>query len=162
LGGLGMPFAGFEWSTTHRPTGSVGLADAWRPWIEACIEAFGSERCMFESNFPVDSYTCDYGLLWNAFKRITEGCSEAEKSALYFDTANRVYQLGLCNGSSAVHTQEEQEWQPAPLIPVAWRAPPTAASILPSVRPRSSTCCASAWNATPRGKRLWRWTGIVS
>lgn len=95
LGGLAMPFAGFPWSVSNRPDDSRGLAEAWRPYIEACIEAFGPQRCMFESNFPVDSYSCDYGLLWNAFKRITQSYSERDKSALYFDTANQVYRLGL-------------------------------------------------------------------
>ena len=52
-----------------------------------------SERCMFESNFPVDKQSCGYGVLWNAFKRITQNCSTAEKAALYHDTAARVYRL---------------------------------------------------------------------
>ena len=94
LGGLGMPFPGFEWSYDHRPDSAM-LAAAWAPYIESCIEAFGVERCMFESNFPVDHFTCDYVTLWNAFKRIVRGYSATEKQALFFDTANRVYRLGL-------------------------------------------------------------------
>lgn len=94
LGGLGMPFAGFEWSVQNRPDTHEALAAAWAPTIETCIEAFGVTRCMFESNFPVDHYTCDYATLWNAFKHLTAGYSEAEKSALFAGTAARVYGLG--------------------------------------------------------------------
>ena len=50
---------------------------------------------MFESNFPVDKQTCSYTTLWNAFKRIAAGYSPADKTALFFGTANRVYRLGL-------------------------------------------------------------------
>ena len=39
--------------------------------------------------------SCGYGVLWNALKRITQGCSAAEKAALYHDTAARVYQLAV-------------------------------------------------------------------
>jgi predicted TIM-barrel fold metal-dependent hydrolase len=93
LGGLAMPFAGFEWSYRHRPATHEVLAKAWAPYIETCIEAFGAERCMFESNFPVDHFTCDYATLWNAFKHIARGCSESEKTALFSGTAARVYRL---------------------------------------------------------------------
>ncbi|MES1946827.1 hypothetical protein C84B14_05746 [Salinisphaera sp. C84B14] len=93
LGGLAMPFAGFEWSYDQRPDSHESLAQAWAPYIETCIEAFGATRCMFESNFPVDHFTCDYATLWNAFKYLARGCSEDEKNALFFDTAARVYRL---------------------------------------------------------------------
>lgn len=94
LGGLGMPFPGFEWSYDNRPT-SEALASAWAPYIETCIEAFGVERCMFESNFPVDHFTCDYATLWNAFKRVVAHYSPSEKQALFFETANRIYRLAV-------------------------------------------------------------------
>ena len=38
----------------RRAAVSEELAAAWRPYVEPCIEAFGPERCMFESNFPPD------------------------------------------------------------------------------------------------------------
>ena len=69
------------------------LAVAWRQYIELCIEAFGPDRCMFESNFPPDKQSGGYTELWNAFKRITSGASAAEKRALYSGTAARVYRL---------------------------------------------------------------------
>ncbi len=95
LGGLGMHTIGFDFHARAQPPNSEQLADAWRPYIETCIAAFGAERSMFESNFPVDKGTCSYQVLWNAFKRIAAGCSASEKSALFSGTANKVYRLGL-------------------------------------------------------------------
>ena len=66
---------------------------AWRPYIETCIEQFGPTRAMFESNFPVDKGSCSYQSLWNAFKRIAAGASNADKQALFSGTATRVYRL---------------------------------------------------------------------
>jgi L-fuconolactonase len=93
LGGLGMRLFGFDFHEAAAPPSSEQLAQAWRPYIEACIAAFGPERCMFESNFPVDKGTCSYQALWNAFKRITAKASADEKAALYRTTAARFYRL---------------------------------------------------------------------
>ena len=70
------------------------LADLWRPTIETCIEAFTPQRCMFESNFPVDKVSGSYRVYWNAFKRLASGASESEKAALFHDTAETFYRLG--------------------------------------------------------------------
>jgi predicted TIM-barrel fold metal-dependent hydrolase len=94
LGGLAMPFAAFPWSYGNRPHSSEELAAAWKPYIDTCIDAFGPSRAMFESNFPVDSYTCGYDMLWNALKRTAAGYSTEEKTALFSGTATRVYRLG--------------------------------------------------------------------
>ena len=88
-----MVSVGFDFHERDLPPSSEDLAAAWRPYIESCIEAFGVDRCMFESNFPVDKQSCGYRVLWNAFKRITSACSPAEKAALYHDTAVRAYRL---------------------------------------------------------------------
>jgi L-fuconolactonase len=93
LGGLGMPMTGFGHHECPAPPSSEELARAWRPYLEACIAAFGPERSMFESNFPVDKASCSYLTCWNAFKRITAGASADEKRALYAGTAARVYRL---------------------------------------------------------------------
>jgi len=95
LGGLAMPFCGFGWSYANRPNSSEDLATAWKPYVDAAIEAFGPERSMFESNFPVDGYTCDYATLWNALKRCASGYSAHEKALMFSGTAKRVYRLGL-------------------------------------------------------------------
>ena len=93
LGGLGMVSCGFDFHEKDLPPTSEELAEAWRPYIEHCIEAFGPDRCMFESNFPPDKQSGGYTELWNAFKRITAGASADEKRALYSGTAARVYKM---------------------------------------------------------------------
>ncbi len=95
IGGLGMMYCGFDFQLRDLPPSSEELAAAWRPYVEASIDAFGPERCLMESNFPVDKQTCGYSVLWNAMKRITKNCSAAEKAALYHDTAARVYRLAF-------------------------------------------------------------------
>jgi predicted TIM-barrel fold metal-dependent hydrolase len=94
LGALSSKRVGFAWHERTRPPSSEELAAAWRPYIETCIEAFGVQRCMFESNFPVDKVSCSYAVLWNAFKRLASGSSAAEKAALFHDTAQRFYNVG--------------------------------------------------------------------
>jgi L-fuconolactonase len=93
LGGLGMRMFGFAVHTQELPPSSQELAALWRPYIETCIAAFGPQRAMFESNFPVDKGSCGYAALWNALKRIAAGCSAAEKQALFAGTARRFYRL---------------------------------------------------------------------
>ena len=93
LGGIDMELNGFGWHEMARPPTSEELMQATRRFYEHTIEAFGAERCMFESNFAVDMVTCSYNVLWNSFKRLTADYGAAEKAALYHDTANRIYRL---------------------------------------------------------------------
>lgn len=93
LGGLGMRLFGFDFPDREHPPSSEDLARAWRPYIETCIELFGAERCMFESNFPVDKGCCSYAVIWNAFKRISAQLGMADRQALFSGTATRVYRL---------------------------------------------------------------------
>lgn len=93
LGGLGMTLCGFGFGKREVQPGSQELADAWRPYLETCIAAFGVERGMLESNFPVDGASCSYPALWNAFKRVTKGASAHEKEWLYRKTARTFYRL---------------------------------------------------------------------
>ena len=95
LGGMGMRLFGFDFPTRDQPPHSEALAQAWAPYVNACIEAFGVERCLFQSNFPVDKGTCSYVVLWNAFKRIAAAYSPTEKQALFFGTAARVCRIGI-------------------------------------------------------------------
>ena len=95
LGGLGMRMFGFDVHEKADPPSSETLARLWRPYIETCIAAFGPERAMFESNFPVDKGSGSYQVFWNAFKRIAAGCSASEKAALFSGTASRFYKLGV-------------------------------------------------------------------
>jgi L-fuconolactonase len=93
LGGLGMRINGFAFHKRPRPPTSQELADAWRPYVETCIAAFGPARCMFESNFPVDKISGAYATYWNAFKRLAAGASVDERALLFRDTARRFYKL---------------------------------------------------------------------
>ena len=94
VGGLGMAMGWFDFYQQPKPPGSQELADGFRPWVETCVELFGANRCMFESNFPVDKITSGYDVLWNAFKRLAAKASAAEKTALFSGTAASVYKLG--------------------------------------------------------------------
>ena len=94
LGGLGMPsLSGFEMGQQDSAPSSEQLARAWRPTLDACIEAFGPDRSMFESNFPVDKRYYSYGVMWNAFKKLAASFSADEKAELFFNAAKRVYRL---------------------------------------------------------------------
>jgi predicted TIM-barrel fold metal-dependent hydrolase len=93
LGGLNMAINGFGWHEQATPPASEALVEATRPYYEYTIEHFGADRCMFESNFPVDKLSCSYGVLWNSFKRLTAGYSDDEKAKLFHDTAARIYRL---------------------------------------------------------------------
>jgi len=95
LGGLGMPRTGFDWHTRPKPIGSEELAEAMVPWMTHCIEQFGPNRCMFESNFPVDKVSYSYNVLYNAFKRVSKPYMATERAAMFHDTAARVYRIGV-------------------------------------------------------------------
>jgi predicted TIM-barrel fold metal-dependent hydrolase len=92
LGGLTLPL--------HHPTAFTNpsaavLAQEWRRHIETCIELFGTERCMFESNYPVESAAGSYSTIWTAFKLLAAGCSDGEREALFSGTASRVYRVDV-------------------------------------------------------------------
>ncbi|MBS0221808.1 MAG: amidohydrolase family protein [Proteobacteria bacterium] len=95
LGGLGMKMFGFDVHEGKLPPSSEQLAILWQPYIETCITAFGANRAMFESNFPVDKGSYGYGVYWNACKRLSRGASATEKADLFHDTASRFYRLGI-------------------------------------------------------------------
>ena len=95
LGGLAMRLLGYDFHERAKPPSSEQAAAAWRPYIETCIEAFGPNRAMFESNFPPDKGQCSYQVIFNAFKRLAAPYSEAEKTALFSKTAADVYRLKL-------------------------------------------------------------------
>ena len=95
LGGIGMPAFGFGFSHRQPRPGIPEAAELWRPYFETAIETFGVQRCMFESNFPVDRASLDYRSIWNVYKTITKGYSASEKQALYHDNAARIYRLTL-------------------------------------------------------------------
>ena len=93
LGGLAMPDNGFDWHKAKQPPSSDQFLKAQEKYYMHTIECFGPERCMFESNFPVDRLSISYHVLWNAFKKMTADFSENEKHALFYGTAEKVYSL---------------------------------------------------------------------
>jgi len=95
LGGIGMPRTGFDWHAREVPIGSEELAESMAPFMTYCIEQFGPNRCMFESNFPVDKVSFSYNVMYNAFKRLSKGYSAAERAAMFHDTAARVYRIDV-------------------------------------------------------------------
>jgi L-fuconolactonase len=95
LGGMAMPDNGFGWHTAERPPTSDEFIAAQARYYLHTIEAFGPDRGMFESNFPVDRFSLSYRVVWNAFKKITAAFTESEKAAMFSGTATRVYQLGV-------------------------------------------------------------------
>ena len=93
LGGLDMPDNGYMWHTQERPSTSEEFKTAQEKYYKYMIDCFGPERCMFESNFPVDRLSISYDVLWNAFKKIAESYSETEKKSLFKGTASKIYRL---------------------------------------------------------------------
>jgi predicted TIM-barrel fold metal-dependent hydrolase len=95
VGGLMMRLGAIDYLNAPAPVTSQQLADAWRPYAGTCLELFGADRCMVESNFPVDKMGIGYAGLFNALKRIASGASADEKKALFSGTAKRVYRLAI-------------------------------------------------------------------
>lgn len=93
LGGVGSLRSGYDWHERAIKPSSQELADLLKPYFEYCIDKFGTQRCMFESNFPVEKLSNHYVNLWNAFKRMTQNYSAAERVALFQDTAAHVYRI---------------------------------------------------------------------
>lgn len=93
LGGLAMDVNGYDWHERPKPPSSEEFMQATRHYYEETIRLFGVERCMFESNFPVDKLSASYHTVWNSFKRLAADYSPDEKARLFHDTAVEVYRL---------------------------------------------------------------------
>jgi predicted TIM-barrel fold metal-dependent hydrolase len=93
LGALPVRRTGPSKEAGGPPLSSTDIATAWRAWFDVCMELFGAERCMFESNFPVQKRWSSYPVFWNACKRLAAGASRDEKAALFARTAARAYKL---------------------------------------------------------------------
>jgi L-fuconolactonase len=94
IGGLAMPDNGYGWheSADSRPDVDT-FVSAQARWYHHTIEQFGPDRCMFESNFPVDKWSLDYAVYWEAMARIAERYTTDEQAAMFHGTARRVYAL---------------------------------------------------------------------
>jgi predicted TIM-barrel fold metal-dependent hydrolase len=67
--------------------------DSLRPWVESCIEAYGTERTFFGTNWPVDRLYSSYGDVLNAYEEIIAGFSEDEQRAMFSGNAERVFRI---------------------------------------------------------------------
>ncbi len=93
LGGLAMPDNGFGWFGRDIPPTSDEFINAQADYYHHTIECFGPDRCMFESNFPVDRLSIGYHVLWNALKKIASRYDVHEQDAMFYGTASRIYRL---------------------------------------------------------------------
>ena len=93
IGGLAMPDNGFGWNTRATPPTSDEFVEAQARYYHHAIKCFGPERCMFESNFPVDRLSISYHVLWNGLKKIAADYPEADQAAMFSGTARKVYRL---------------------------------------------------------------------
>jgi L-fuconolactonase len=93
LGGMAMPDNGYGWNSREKPPTSDEFVEAQAKWYHHTIRAFGPERCMFESNFPVDRLSISYRNLWNGLKKIAQDYPDAARAAMFSGTARKVYKL---------------------------------------------------------------------
>jgi predicted TIM-barrel fold metal-dependent hydrolase len=93
IGGLGMPSMGATFHLSESAPTSIQLAEWFQPFVSSCISKFGPERCMFESNFPVDRQYAGFTNIWNAFKICTRNLAYREKIKLFSETSKKVYNL---------------------------------------------------------------------
>lgn len=94
IGGFGLGVMGWRYADAATPPHSADLTKDWSPWVESCLELFGPDRSMFESNFPVDKGQFSYAALWNTFKRLAASLSQDQRDALFWRTAARTYGIG--------------------------------------------------------------------
>lgn len=106
VGGMGQPIFGYGFERREAPASAQELAQAWKPRFSTCIEAFGSDRCMFESNFPVDKQSASYCDTWSAFKLLTADASAQDRANLFYRSACKTYRL------DALEKQADQEFLP--------------------------------------------------
>ena len=92
LGGIGMAIYGMGWHRDGRRLAEQ-LAATWGEPIRCCIETFGPQRCMFESNFPVDKVSCTYADLWRAFELIVADASPGRPRRPLRRHRHRAYRL---------------------------------------------------------------------
>ncbi|NIY81010.1 amidohydrolase family protein [Celeribacter sp. HF31] len=93
IGGFGLGVFGWRYADAPLPPHSETLAEDWRPWVETCLDLFGPDRAMFQSNFPVDKGQVGYRTLWNAFKRLAAPLSRDERDTLFWRSAARSYDI---------------------------------------------------------------------
>ncbi|MEX0923368.1 MAG: amidohydrolase family protein [Rhodovibrionaceae bacterium] len=94
----GMKALAEQPNVTVKITGLAMFDHDWtvqslRPYVLETIDLFGTERCMFGSNFPVDKLYSSFSAIFDAFKEITRGFSDGERQALFAENAERIYRI---------------------------------------------------------------------
>ena len=123
LGGLAMPDNGFGWDLRPRPPTSDEVVEAQGRYYRHAIECFGADRCMFESNFPVDRRSLSYAVYWNAMKKIAAPYSGEEQHAMFYGTAQRVYRLAAGAEWPAAVKELAGAWEDLPTAETLRRVP---------------------------------------
>lgn len=95
ISGLGMRIGGFRFEEREMAPSSHDLADAWRPWVDYAVSAFGPKRCMFGSNFPVDKGSYSFSVGLNAIKRLFLHLPRVDQEYIFWRTASNVYEISL-------------------------------------------------------------------
>lgn len=95
VGGFGLKTMGYRFHEQSTPPSSDQLSRAWMPYFDVLLSTFGADRCMFESNFPVDKGMFSYSVLWNTYKKLASTLSEDEQHALFYQTACDTYAIKL-------------------------------------------------------------------
>jgi predicted TIM-barrel fold metal-dependent hydrolase len=95
LGGFGMGIAGLRFGERPNPPTSTQLAAAMKPYFEVTVEAFGADRCLIGSNFPVDKGSFSYTVFWNACKLLLRSLPIEQRSAILSENALRYYRVDV-------------------------------------------------------------------
>jgi predicted TIM-barrel fold metal-dependent hydrolase len=77
----------------ERPFSSLEIAAICKPWVDHCLVAFGAQRCMFGSNFPVDKVAMPMLTLVNAMKHLTEHLPVSDRKDFFASNARRIYKI---------------------------------------------------------------------
>ncbi|CAE7945905.1 unnamed protein product, partial [Symbiodinium sp. KB8] len=93
IGGFGMRWPNFGFDERPKPASSDEIAAAWKPYVLHCLEVFGVDRCIMESNFPMDKISCNYTVCFNALKKCVRGYSLEDRRKLFEGNARRIYKL---------------------------------------------------------------------
>jgi predicted TIM-barrel fold metal-dependent hydrolase len=88
-----MPLVGLGFDALPELAPPLAIADAIAPLVNYVIHCFGADRCMFESNWPMDSVGASYATLWSAFKLVTRDRPRHELEWLFHRTALETYAI---------------------------------------------------------------------
>ena len=99
-GNLAVKISGFGMFDRHWTSDSI------RPFVHETIALFGTERCLFASNFPVDRMAATYGRIWSAFDTLSADLPPSGRHALFCGNALRLYRLNPAIGATANLTEK--------------------------------------------------------